>query len=109
MSRLEDEAHVPNPFAQNWFGFKVNDRRRRIDLDCRKLGSDRARVQLRSRRRSLPKDEGGRSAAAAFAVLEVSIRSNVNMRKKWLADHATFHSEADDFEDAEQELEEVEA
>jgi T5orf172 domain/Domain of unknown function (DUF4041) len=41
--------------------------------------------------------------------LEESMRSNVNVRKKWLADQATFNFEAGDFEDAEQELEEAEA
>ena len=41
--------------------------------------------------------------------LEESLRSNVNVRKKWLADQATFSFEAEDFEDAEQEFEEAEA
>ena len=41
--------------------------------------------------------------------LEESMRSNVNVRRNWLADQATFNFEADDFEDAEQELEEAEA
>jgi T5orf172 domain/Domain of unknown function (DUF4041) len=41
--------------------------------------------------------------------LEESMRCNVNVRRKWLADQATFNFEADDFEDAEQEFEEAEA
>jgi hypothetical protein len=41
--------------------------------------------------------------------LEASMRSNVDVRKKWLADQATFNFEEDNFEDAEQEFEEAEA
>jgi T5orf172 domain/Domain of unknown function (DUF4041) len=41
--------------------------------------------------------------------LEASMRANVDVRKKWLADQAAFKFEADDFEDAEQELEEAKA
>ena len=41
--------------------------------------------------------------------LEASMRSNVNVRNKWLADQAAFNFEADDFEDAEQEFEQAEA
>ncbi len=40
--------------------------------------------------------------------LEASMRSNVEVRKKWLADQATFNFESHDFEDAEQEFEEAE-
>jgi hypothetical protein len=41
--------------------------------------------------------------------LEESMRSNVNVRRKWLADQATSNFEEDDFEDAEQEFEDAEA
>jgi hypothetical protein len=41
--------------------------------------------------------------------LEQSMRSNDEARKKWIEEQITFNFDADDFEDAEQELEEAEA
>jgi hypothetical protein len=41
--------------------------------------------------------------------LEAAMRSNADVRKKWLADQTTFSFDEDDFEDVEQELEEAEA
>lgn len=41
--------------------------------------------------------------------LEAAMRANADVRKKWLAEQATFSFEEDDFDDAEQELEEAEA
>jgi hypothetical protein len=41
--------------------------------------------------------------------LEEAMRSNSDVRKKWLAEQATFKFEDEDFDDAEQELEEAEA
>lgn len=40
--------------------------------------------------------------------LEEAMRSNGDLRTRWLAEQATFNFEGEDFEDAEQELEEVE-
>jgi hypothetical protein len=37
------------------------------------------------------------------------MRSNAGLRKQWLEEQATFQFDVDDFEDAEQELEEAEA
>ncbi|WZP00819.1 DUF4041 domain-containing protein [Isosphaeraceae bacterium EP7] len=41
--------------------------------------------------------------------LEQAMKSNTELRRQWLADQATFDFKDQDFEDAEQELEEVEA
>ena len=41
--------------------------------------------------------------------LEEAMRSNVDLRRKWMEEQATFNFDADDFEDAEQEFEEAEA
>jgi hypothetical protein len=41
--------------------------------------------------------------------LEQAMRSNADVRRRWIEEQATFHFDADDFEDAEQEFEEAEA
>lgn len=41
--------------------------------------------------------------------LEQAMRSNVDVRRRWMEEQATFHFDADDFEDAEQEFEGAEA
>jgi hypothetical protein len=41
--------------------------------------------------------------------LEEAMRSNAGLRKKWIDEQATFKFDADDFDDAQQELEEAEA
>lgn len=41
--------------------------------------------------------------------IEEGMRSNAGLRKKWLEEQSTFAFEPEDFEDAEQELEEAEA
>lgn len=40
--------------------------------------------------------------------LEVAMRSNADLRKKWMEEQTTFNFDEEDFEDAEQELEEAE-
>lgn len=41
--------------------------------------------------------------------LEEAMRSNAELREKWLEDQATLEPESDDVEEAEQELEDIEA
>jgi hypothetical protein len=41
--------------------------------------------------------------------LEQAMRSNADVRRRWMEEQATFNFDADELEDAEQELEEAEA